>query len=124
MCSKEYQVVAMLLLYVGLFQVVARGLLCVFRVIERLLLCGSSGVFLPLTVCFHSNPPDVPSKFSRRRSKLDMTDQTEGVNDSGNHSNIYGITGTKTDRLTSFHQFPVYVVVHTSFCCLIIITCK
>ncbi|KAK9981849.1 hypothetical protein ABG768_001373 [Culter alburnus] len=39
-----------------------------------------------------SNPPDVPPKFSRRRSKLDMTNQTEGVYDSGNHSNIYGIT--------------------------------
>ncbi|CAM4459679.1 hypothetical protein PO909_016483 [Leuciscus waleckii] len=39
-----------------------------------------------------SNAPDIPPKVSRRRSKLDMSKPTEGVYDSGNHSNIYGIT--------------------------------
>lgn len=39
-----------------------------------------------------SNPPNIPPKVSRRRSKLDMSKPTEGVYNSGNHSNIYGIT--------------------------------
>ncbi|XP_077054589.1 multivesicular body subunit 12A [Siphateles boraxobius] len=37
-----------------------------------------------------SNPPDIPQKVSRRRSKLDLSKPTES--DSGNNSNIYGIT--------------------------------
>ncbi|XP_016431589.1 multivesicular body subunit 12A-like [Sinocyclocheilus rhinocerous] len=40
-----------------------------------------------------SNPPDVPPNVSGRRSKLDTNNLVEGVNDSGNHSNIHSITG-------------------------------
>ncbi|RXN14558.1 multivesicular body subunit 12A-like protein [Labeo rohita] len=39
-----------------------------------------------------SNPPEAPPKVSRRRSKLDVSYSGETVYDSGNHSNIYGIT--------------------------------
>ncbi|XP_073697777.1 multivesicular body subunit 12A [Garra rufa] len=39
-----------------------------------------------------SNPPEASTKFSRRRSKLDTNSSEEAVYDSGNHSNIHGIT--------------------------------
>ncbi|KAK7160973.1 hypothetical protein R3I94_003827 [Phoxinus phoxinus] len=55
----------------------------------RSLSLDGPGPPLPLTP---SNPHNIPPKVSRRRSKLDMSKPTEGVYDSGNHSNIYGIT--------------------------------
>lgn len=39
-----------------------------------------------------SNFPAGPSKVSRRRTNLDSNKSMDGVCDSGNHSNIYGIT--------------------------------
>uniref|UniRef100_A0A671M0Z5 Multivesicular body subunit 12A n=1 Tax=Sinocyclocheilus anshuiensis TaxID=1608454 RepID=A0A671M0Z5_9TELE len=40
-----------------------------------------------------SNPPEAPSKVSRRRSKLDMNNPMEAVYDSGNHSSIHAMDG-------------------------------
>ncbi|KAI7811099.1 multivesicular body subunit 12A [Triplophysa rosa] len=39
-----------------------------------------------------SNPPTGPAKVSRRRATLETSKTLEGVCDSDNHSNIYGIT--------------------------------